>query len=213
MVKDRAYLNGLDRLNIGVISHPLESIGGTSMLANFLDLLKPLSNEIFVITGFFFREDEKIHIIRMKSVYGTNSLLTWAVGQILTQLRASFNLLKISKNVDIVIFYLGARTYLVPMLIAKLERKKTIVTATGSASKTTKGVYNKFSIGKIVIPLVAGILERICFSLSDQIAVESESAIHFLELDRYRNKIAINGALYMDTKSFKIKKYWKIEGI
>ena len=208
------YSNESNKPNIVVIVHPSNNIVRETFLANFTGVLEPICNEIFVITGntsFSEGHNKKMHIIKMKGVDldENESMLSWVLKQILIQLKASFNLFKIHKNIDIVVFYLAARSYLLPMLCAKLLKKKTAVTATGSASRTSRKMYSGmlFGVGGIFISYISGFLEKINFSLSDQIYVESESAIHFLGLNKYRNKISINGALYMDTKLFKIKKY------
>lgn len=208
------YSNVSNKHNIGVIINPSIDIPREVFLANFIEILEPICGEIFVITGntlFSGEHNKKIHIIKMKSVdFNKNkSGFIWVLKQVLIQLKTSFNLFKIYKNIDIVVFYFGARIYLLPMLLAKLRGKKTIVTMTGSASKTTKGVYSEFSIGKTVIPLIAGILEKANLSLSDQVAVESEGTIDSLGLNKYRKKISITGAVYMDTDTFKIKKELK----
>ena len=90
--------------------------------------------------------------------------------------------------------------------MAKILGKKVVVAAIGSAEGTTKGVYSNrlFGVGGL-ISRIAKILERTCFFLSGQVAVESPSAVHFLKLSRYRKKIAINGAMYVDTNLFSIK--------
>ena len=202
-----SHSNESNKPNVMVVTHPLTIISGTAKVTSFIDVLMPIFKEIFMITGnFSYESNKKIHIMCIKGVNQKESMLIWAFKQILIQLRICINLLKTYKNIDIVVFYLGGRTYLLPMLLAKLRRKKTIVTATGSASKTTKGVYSKFSIGKTVIPLIAGILEKANYSLADQVAVESEGAVDFLGLNKYRKKISIVGAVYIDTDNFKIKK-------
>ena len=105
------------------------------------------------------------------------------------------------------IFFLAGRLYSLPMLVAKLLGKKTVVVAGGSAVKTTKGMYGEtlIGLGGIILSCIAGVLEKIDLRLSDQIAVETEGAINLLGLSKYRDKIAINGSMYVDINLFKIK--------
>ena len=195
--------------NICVITGPFQNMVGETILSNFIDLLEPLSNELFVITGKFpDSQNKRIHIIRIKSDDKKEFTLIRAGKYIFKQLITAFNLIKISKQIDIVIFYIGTRIDVLPVLIAKLLGKKTVLAFTGLVSTTPKIQYGKrlFGMVGIFFSFAFRILEKVNLSLADQIAVESESAINFMELKKYRKKITINGALYMDIGKFKIKK-------
>ena len=194
--------------NICVVTHPFNNIAGEMILENFIEILETLSNEIFVITGNFQKQsNKKIRIIKLKFINEKDSILKRIPKFILTQIRISSNLFREHQNIDIVIFYIGARLYIIPILLAKLLRKKVVVAATGSMAKIFEVSYGKkwFGIGIIFSGLV-GASEKINFSLSNRIFVESESAIQFLELENYRNKISISGTPYVDTDVFKIEK-------
>ena len=200
-------LNGI-KLDICVITSPFDNMVGETILANFIDTLEPLSDEIRVITGnFSYKSNERIQIIKIKTKV-RKLMLIRTLNFILIQLKIAYNLIKISKNVDIIIFYIGARVFTIPILFAKLLGKKTIVAATGFASKAAVEHHREtlFGLGKFIFPPIIRMIENINFHLADQIAVESESAIHFLGLNKYKKKISINGAMYMDTDNFKIKK-------
>jgi glycosyltransferase involved in cell wall biosynthesis len=203
------YSKELNKLNIGVITLPFQDMVGETILSNFIDILEPLSNELFVITGKFpDRSNKKIHTIRVKSNKEGQSMLIRILRFILTQLRISYNLIKIYKKVDIVIFYIGARVYPIPMLFTKLLRKKTVVVATGSSSKAAVEQHREtlFGFGGIIFPAISGFLEHFNFHLANQVAVESEGTIDSLGLNKYRKKISIAGSVYIDTDNFKMKK-------
>jgi len=198
--------------NIGIIANPVADEGKNVYLTKFLNILKPLSNEIIVIDGDFPEvPDRKIHVIKIKadSTMKNKTMLIKSIKFILIQLRFSFNLIKISKNIDIVIFFNAIS--ILPILSAKLMRKRTIVIAGGLASKSAEKTYNKrlFGLGGFVLPFILRTLERIDFSLSNRIAVESESAIESLELGKYKDKISIISNMYLDLNRYKIKKNLK----
>ena len=196
--------------NVGIIANPVSDEGKNVYLAKFINILGPLSNEIFVINGDFPESsDRKVHIIKIKADLKKESMLIRSIKLILIQLRFSSNLMKISKNIDNVIFF-GA-TMILPMLLAKLIRKKTIIIAGGSAWKSADIIYRKrlFGIGGLVFPCILRTLEKIGFTFSNRIAVESESAIEFLDLERYRDKISIISNMYLDLNKYKIKKDFK----
>ena len=201
-------MNNPNKHNICVVTHYFVDPIGALFLSNLIDILEPLSNELFVITGKFpDRPNKRIHIIRIKSDEKRELTLIRTIKFISKQLRITFNLIKISKNVDIVIFHIGTGISLLPVLTAKLLEKKTVLVATGLLSQSAKVSKGKlFSMDKIIFPPIFRMLENINFHLADQVAVESEGAIDSLGLNKYRKKISINGAMYMDTDNFKIKK-------
>ena len=203
---DKMYSAG--KFNIALITAPFYTAVPKIFIANFIDLLEPSSNEIYVITGFFsYKPNTKIHIISIKKDDIRGSVLRRILRYLLAQPRVTFNLLKISKKIDIVIFFLGTRTYLLPLLVAKLLNKKTMLAVTGSESQGAQLDPNKKLFGlDRVYSIIVWILERINFHLADRIAVESSGTISFQGLNKYRKKIAINGAMYIDTNLFTVKK-------
>jgi glycosyltransferase involved in cell wall biosynthesis len=196
--------------NLGIIANAVSDEGKNIYLTKFLNILKPLSNEIFVIDGDFPEiPDRRIHIIKIKADLKKESMLTRSIKFILIQLKCSNILIKVSKNIDIVIFF-GATTIL-PMLLAKFLKKKIIVILGGSAWKTTDQVYRErlFGIGGLVFPFILRSLERIGLTISDRIVVYSESVIKFLGLERYKDKILIISNIYLDANKYKITKNLK----
>lgn len=112
-------------LNICVITWPFWNMVAETILSNLIDILEPLSNELFVITGKFpDRPNKRIHIIRIKIDEKRELTIIRAIKYIFNQLRTTFNLIKISKNVEVVIFYLGNKIDTLPVLTAKLLRMK-----------------------------------------------------------------------------------------
>lgn len=204
-------LGDVNNLKICVITQPLPKIkGGHILVSNFLEILEPLSNEIFVITGNFPEDlilDRKIHIENVKSDSKRETMWIRTFKYILTQSKLSFNLIKISKNVDIVIFFIGGVALLLPMLSAKLLRKRVVLIATGSASITAKKIYNErfFGMGGFIFSHIIAVLEKINYNISDRIVVLSDSLIHDLRLSRYRYKIDFNCATFIDIERFRIE--------
>ena len=130
------------------------------------------------------------------------STVIWLFKCIAIQVRMSRALFKICKDIEIVIFSAGVPFVLPLMLLAKILEKKVIVYVGGSASLSVAAANPKASASLYIVRL----MERACYHLSDNIAAETESAIRFLGLDTFRNKISIYGALiYIDTDSFKIQ--------
>lgn len=212
----RTWADGMNdlsehKLNICVITSPnFQNVHGATptILSNFVDVLDPLSNELFVITGNFSTEPNKrTNIVRIKGDEKTKSMLIRTPKFIMTQIRISYNLIKIRKKVDIVIFFLGARTYLLPMLLLKLLKKKTVLIAVGSIINVTKIqlVQKIFGMRKFIYLYIPRILGKLNYTLSDKIIVYSENLIDKLELNEYIKKISSSGARYVDTSLFDVK--------
>ncbi|MFC2169463.1 glycosyltransferase [Acidobacteriota bacterium] len=180
---------------------------GEVVFTKFLDLLKPLTNKLSVITSDYYQGSyEGTEIIRVKKPNIQEFIFIRALKFFLRQFKLSCYVLKAARGAEIIIFFIGTKIYLLPLLCAKLLRKKLVVTATGLQSKGTEIEYGRSLIGRS-ITWVFRILERINFSLADCIFVESESAVNFLCLGRYRQKIRIGGGQSIHTSLFGIRKY------
>jgi len=193
--------------DVAIITLPFNSLGGEAILGNYIDLLKPLVNEIYVITGKFpDPPGKKIHVTRIMVEIGKRELMLIKIPRFLiTQLKISYHLFKISRNIDMVIFQIGTRLYLITLLLAKLLQKKVVIVATGRQSICAKVELVK-TPWHIIFPFIFRIIEDINFTLADHIAVLSKSGIELGGLNRYRKKITISGAQYIDTNTWKVKK-------
>lgn len=195
------------KLNLALITVPTLSLVTDLFLSNFLDLLEPLSNRVYVITGqSFSRDTSKVHVINIRGIKTLGVTPKNILIYSLTQLTVAFHLARISRNLDAVIFFLGTRTYTIPILTAKFLKKRVAMIVTGSESKGAKMLYSKrwLGLGRIYSTIV-GVLERINFHLADQITVESESIIDYQGLNKFREKMAIFVG-YVDTELFSVKR-------
>lgn len=201
---------GNRRLNILVITYSFSGVIGQAILEKLIDVIMPISKNIYVITGeLSYKADKKIHIFKGSvPITIEEAFSVWIVKQIQMQLKFAYILMKLSRKCDIVIFILGGQILLLPLVIAKLLRKKVVVGARGSVSKAAKIEYtNKFfGMGIFFIAGLAKMLERSCFFLADIVTVQSPSVIHFLELNRYKNKIVVVNGRYVDIELFRVKK-------
>ena len=196
-----------DKPNICVVTLPFVDLVGETILSNFIDILEPLSNELFAITGKFpDRSNKRIHIIRIKGDDKKEFTLIRAVKYVVKQLRTTYNLIKISKNIDIVIFHIGTGIDVLPVLTAKLLGKKTVKVATGLSSNNIKRDNGRlFGLGTIIFPSIFRILEKINYTLSNRIILYSPLLIKEWK-EKYKSKISIAHEHFLDFDKFKIKK-------
>ena len=191
---DKDVKAGKERpLRICVITYPFTLSKITriyNLLFNLLEIFEPISDKLYVITGNIPADEipntKKYHLINFKMEKELRRHLPmyiafpiWLFNYLIGQMKMSYNLLKISKNIDIVTFFLGY-DYLLPMLTTKIFGKKIIMIVTSS-----KGIrmYNK------VLYYISRTIEKIAYALSDQLIVDPQS-IYALGLQKYKNKIA-----------------------
>lgn len=171
---------------------------------NVIDILYPLSNDIYLITDNvrydLFKKNKKIHIYGIQYKMGT-SAFTKVIRYTYLQLRISYKLIKITKNVDIWIF-LGTNLLALPILTVKLLRKNVVLALLGSYT-----LMAKFSNSDFYMP--EKILEKITYTLSNRIILHSPNLIKEWNLEKYRNKICIAHEYFLDFDKFKIKKHFR----
>lgn len=204
-------MDNLNKPNVALITSILDKETGIGemFVVNFLQIIEPLCGKIFLITGNFFSSaDGRVHIINIKCRSSAKIRPIWIriPRFILTQLRLSANLIKVSRNVSIVIFYLGGENNLLPMLCSKLLRKKTITFYLGGRKTYEMKLTDPSDVGRIIFPRVAKVLQRIVFFLTDQIVVEAKNIIDGAGLTRYRDKTSTGGTRYVDVNRFTIKR-------
>ena len=181
---------------------------GDSM--NFVRLCEPLSQEMYVLVSGegFPQVNEHVHLLLTRGYGEKEPLVIKMFKFVFEQLSASCNLIRISRNIDVVIFYLGNGAYLLPLLCAKLLGKKTVFMATGLYSQISRVEYRRllFGLGGFIFSAIYKVLEKITFALVDRITVESPAIIESMDLSKYERKIAILGALYIDLSQFEVTK-------
>lgn len=191
----------IERTRIGILTFPIGEAGCIST-SNLVDIFRSLSNDIYLITGnagyYFFRGDKSIHVYDIKHKSG-QTIITRIIRYISTQLKISFKLLKISKNVDIWIFFIGGNILILPLLISKFLKKKVIMIYAGSSFQSMTSSGSSYS-------MPVNILENINGYLSDNIIVYSQTLIKEWGLEKYKNKIFIAPRHFLNQEEFNIKK-------
>ena len=189
-------------MKICMITCPLrEVVCDHSLVSSAIRVLEPLAEDLFIISSNCPEDivfNPRVHIRNVKHDSKKQPMMIRVAKQILWQLRVSFNLIKLSKNVDIVIFYLGSTAYPLPAVWAKLLRKKIVSRISGSPSKTAKEIYREtlYGYGGFIFSYILNLLERMNHELADRIVVESESQIREFKLERYKSKVQLTNCFF-----------------
>jgi len=183
---------------------PLHNKATQVSLTNFIDLLQPIANKIFVNA-----ENLNLDSLRLKNVFlQSHSYDTRGYGIFakilrygMMQAQKSIELLRLfrEQNIHLTIFFVGG-ALLVPMFAAKLARKRILIVATGSQ---TKSAAAQPGAKGIIFSKFFKVVETIGFLIADNISVESRNVMHFMNLDRFRSKVLTDfGTRYVDTERF-----------
>lgn len=203
-------------LKVCLLSMPVpEREGGHILVLNFLHVLLPIAEEIYLITGNYPEHDLPGSKIRLTNVRNDpltsrpkQSLLSRAAKYVTAQLKMSYRLAKIAPEADMVIFFIGGSGLFFPMLTAKLRGKKTILVASASGAVCSRNIYGKSlgGIGGLITYGIVSVLERLNYRLCDNIVVYSPILVQEFGLEKYKHKISIAHRHFVDFDKFKVQK-------
>ena len=202
---------------ICVVSFPMPSaLVVNSFVYNLVEILEPICEKVYVMTSNIPKDKtftEKIKIQDLKTAMHFRDTIRprwWSTllqffKIIIIQLKMCWSLIKLSKKIDAVIFYVGGANLFLPVLTAKILRKKEISLVPGLGSLSYKESCSK-SLFCSIFSTILNIFERANFYLSDMLIVYTECAVEFLNLGRYKQKLVTTGARYINTNLFQIRK-------
>jgi glycosyltransferase involved in cell wall biosynthesis len=121
------------------------------------------------------------------------SAVIWIFKMFLFQCRTSLELAKARSDVDVVVFYMAYPGYLLPLVVTKLLRKKSIEVVTRGKA-TTK------------ITRLWKLQDPVLFTLLDGISPESRGLIKELGIEKYGRKVLPEGARFIDDRLYKKNK-------
>lgn len=185
-------------------------IMGEVFLADIIDMLVPLSKKIYVISTMkpTTNPEQKIHVVQMRGYGQEEPLVAKGAKFLFIQLKACFHLLRISRDIDVVMFPTGSGLYLLPLIVARLLGARTTFSATALYSQMAVHRYQKhlLGLGGSLLPFIFRIAERVTFCVAQRILVQSETAINFLGLNKYRKKISVVPSRIIDTDRFSVQR-------
>ena len=189
-------------LHIGVVAFP-GSEKSLIPLANLVDVLCPLVSNLYLITGgagrSFFAENKNVYLYGVEHSARARAIFTRAINYVWTQSRISRQIMKLARNVDFWIFFIGGEGLVLPILASRLLRKGVVIASAGSGLKVAQAQRDPLAG-------VLALLQSTTYRLSDRIIMYSEKLIEEHGLQKYRNKICIAHEHFIDFSVFKITK-------
>ena len=178
-------------------------MAGVVPLSNLVDILYPLSSDLYVVTG----NEGGVVCKDRKGIRGYSMIhkaKTHVVARIFNyiylQLRISYRLIKLARNVDLWIFFMG-EGLLLPVLTLRGLGKPIILSLAASSPKMIEAKKDISLLDRIT-----KFEELINYILSSRIILYSENLINEWNLEKYRNKILIAHRHFLDFDKYKIKK-------
>ena len=185
-------------MRICVVTFPI-SEAGTIPLNNLMLVIKNLSSEVSLITGDAgyrkFKRVMGIHTYNVTHKAGATTI-TRAMNYIVTQLKISCTLLKTLAQADMYIFFIGGEGLLLPMLLARLLRKRIVLALAGVPSASSTGILST----------ITALLSRVGFAMPHRIIVYSKRITAERMLGRHKDKIAIAHEHWIDFDKFAVTK-------
>src|SRR5450830_939255 len=133
---------------IAVVAFPYKSYSPYKFLSELITILEPISRKIVLIDG----NTDRIDTVRSNKIIVRDigismhylgdlkpkyfSAVIWILKWFLIQCRASLELIRARADVDVVIFYMAYPGYLLPLIVTKLLRKKSIEVVTRGEATT-----------------------------------------------------------------------------
>lgn len=184
-------------LRIGILTVPLIK-ASIVPLSNLVELISQSSDKIFLITGnegdSAFKNDPRVKCYSITTPLSPKSLFK-IIYFLRVQFIQSYQIAKLSKEVDIWIFFLGEERQVIPLITAKFFGKMVILSSSGSSiicANTTYDPYRSF----------LRFFSHFCFNFSDAIILYSERFIPILGIQRIMGKIFIAHENFIDTTQF-----------
>lgn len=188
---------------IAVVTLPIVDVCGYENLRFLLEQLELLAADLYAITGPCCFPDCRVEV-REITPWRTENQWGKIFRHLIVDFKISFQILRIARRIDVVMLFIGARSYLLTALLSRILSKKLI-----AFSFTTAGTIariKKRTRQERLSSFLAGVLERWVLALAHQIVVQSPSVAAFSCLHKYRFKTAVYGAKHIDFSRFKPRK-------
>lgn len=187
--------------DVCIVTFPIGYEGSTA-LTNLASLLSELVNKVYLVSSGDLLQKLKLSrnvlVFKVYHRVSSNTVMR-IINYIHTQLKILRYVIKVSKRANMFIFFLGGEGLLIPILILKLLRKKTLLIFSEVAIKVYPNRND--SLSKF-IPL----LIKFDSNLVDGLVVYSKRLILEGKLARYQHKIIVTHRHFVNFNTFMMQK-------
>ncbi len=170
-----------------ILTYPLISFSDSyfKIINNFLEIMMPISDNIYLITGNFpHNEYPNLEIANINYKF-RDDLLTKFFGYFILQLRFCILLFKIRNKYDVCFIFAGYELFL-PFITLLILGKKPVLTALATKTEYHK---SKKSIIDFLYTKYIMIIEKIIIKLAYKIILESPHVSDFMGINKYDEKL------------------------
>ena len=199
----------IGKARVCVITSTFGDAAGQVLLSKLLKVLETICERLFVITGAFKNEvtSGKTSITRLKGHEDKRTSLK-VLKFIMSQVKSCRSLLKVRKDIDVVMFYINSGGLTLPIMLSKILKKKVVLIVSASDSEMASIIYKDylFGIGGKIIAGIYKALEKINYRFSDKIIIDSEKIARDYAPDSYRHKVVVaSDRRFVNADAFKVK--------
>ena len=192
-------LNAKKKPNLGILTFPASG-PNTVQLLNLVKLFVPLSDGLYVITG-----NESYETLKDSPkvfVYGVNhdGGFLRIFRYFLTQLKLSYQFLKVAPKADFWIF-MGGETLILPVSVSFLLRTKLYLLLIGCVENEFKMKKDMNWINSYILSL----FKKITLSLTFKIIVYSPILIKKWDLSKYEDKVLVAHEHFLNPETIELK--------
>ena len=166
-------------------------------VSDLLQLFKPSSNAIYVITGHIMQsrlsDNEKQDVFftgNASCLVSGSPFFSMVFGELKTYFQVNLALLKLPKSVKIIFWRGRPSTYFIPLILSKILGKKAILFVEGRGFELVSEFYTgPFGIGGRILSQIYRLIEVLSYSIADVITVNVPSLLDKPLGARYHKKV------------------------
>jgi len=195
--------------NIGIMTGENFQRSGETPMGNLIELVSPLANKIFVITGGeeYHTQTRGVEVIRIKSTR-RRLVIARVFQQVLTHLRILRIIAKLRKDIDILIYIFGP-PFPIPLVFAQaLNTRCFIILATEGSGRDVQALKESGApreFGELTRLRIQTAFERVGYHFADKLIVYSPSIIDNMKLRRYDKKIVVAHRHFVNFDEYRFK--------
>jgi glycosyltransferase involved in cell wall biosynthesis len=201
-------MNNKRNLNAMLLVLPFDSKTVFAITNKIANILAQLSDRVLFVSGNFDRNNyypsnvniidinTYLHHVQKLKPYWFSALF-WLLKLVYIQIRMSFELIRHRNEIDLVFCYLG-NYFQLPLLTARILKKKTMIGAMGVDSQIATMVYKKRFVNRIL-----QFLMNISYSLSQIIVINSWRLAEQEVLKKWKDKLRYGASYFGDGNLFK----------